>query len=57
MREFLTKLTVNLNIQQNKKIICIKPGQKGINVLNENIKAWQNFDAVISTIPSPQNFI
>ncbi len=56
MREFLTKLTVNLNIQQNKKIICIKPGQKGINVLNENIKAWQNFDAVISTIPSPQNF-
>ena len=56
MREFLTKLTVNLNIQQNKKIISIKPGQKGINVLNENIKAWQNFDAVISTIPSPQNF-
>ena len=56
MRDFLTKLTVNLNIQQNKKIISIKPGQKGINVLNENIKAWQNFDAVISTIPSPQNF-
>jgi len=43
MREFLTKLTVNLNIQQNKKIISIKPGQKGINVLSENIKSLAKF--------------
>ena len=56
MREFLTNLTVNLNIQQNNKIVGLKPSQKGISVLKENIKTWQNFDAVISTIPSPQNF-
>ena len=56
MREFLTNLTLGLNVQQNTRITGLKPSQKGISVLNEKIKTWQNFDAVISTIPSPQNF-
>ena len=57
MRDFLSNLASDLNIQQNNKILNIKPNKNKISVINEKTQTWENFDGVISTIPSPQNSV
>ena len=55
MRNFLSNISKNINIQQNCKITGLKKINKKISALDEKSKSWNVFDAVISTIPAPQN--
>ena len=55
MRNFLSNLSKDINILQNYKITCLKKINDKINVLEDTKKTWNVFDAVISTIPAPQN--
>ena len=55
MRNFLSNISGDINIQQNIKITGLKKINKKISALDEKSKSWNVFDAVISTIPAPQN--
>ena len=55
MRDFLLNLSQNLSITQNVKITHLKPQNQKISVLDDRSNVWQTYDAVISTIPAPQN--
>ena len=55
MRNFLSNLSKDINILQNYKVTSLKKINNKIHVLGENNKAWDIFDAVISTIPAPQS--
>ena len=55
MRNFLSNISKDINIQQNFKITGLKKINKKISALDEKSKSWNVFDAVISTIPAPQN--
>ena len=55
MRNFLIRLSSNLIIKQNHKVINIYGSNNKINVLYENTPILEIYDAVISTLPSPQN--
>ena len=56
MRGFLLNLSKELQIQQKVKITDIKPDNKRIKVLDNKINEWISYDAVISTLPAPQNY-
>ena len=55
MRNFLSNLSEDIDILQNYKITKLKKIKDKINVFDETNKTWNVFDAVISTIPAPQN--
>ena len=55
MRNFLRNLSKDINILQNYKVTGLKKINDKIHVLDEKNKTWNIFDAVISTIPAPQN--
>ena len=57
MRNFLLNLSKDLNISQNKKVIGLRPKNNKISVLIDTFNKWQIFDAVISTLPAPQNLL
>ena len=57
MRNFLLNLSKNLNISQNNKVIHLRPKNSKISVLTDTTNEWQIFDAVISTLPAPQNLL
>jgi len=55
MRDFLINLSQNLSITQNIKVTHIKPHKQKISVLDDRSNIWRTYDAVISTLPAPQN--
>jgi renalase len=55
MRNFLSNLSKDINILQNYKVTRLKKNNDKISVLDDKKKTWNVFDAVISTIPAPQN--
>ena len=55
MRDFLINLSQKLNIIQNVKVTHLKPHNEKISVFNDMSNIWQTYDAVISTLPAPQN--
>ena len=55
MRNFLSNLSENVNILQNYKVTDLKRINNQICVLNDSNNTSNVFDAVISTIPAPQN--
>ena len=55
MRDFLMNLSQNLSITQNVKVTHLKPHNEKISVLNDRSNIWETYDAVISTLPAPQN--
>jgi renalase len=55
MRNFLSNLSKDINILQNYKVTDLKKVNDKIEVLDDTKKTWDVFDAVISTIPAPQN--
>ena len=55
MRNFLINLSQNLNIIQNVKVTHLEPCNDKISVLDNKSSIWKTYDAVISTIPAPQN--
>ena len=55
MRNFLINLSQNLNIIQNVKATHLTPYNEKISVLDDRSNIWQTYDAVISTLPAPQN--
>ena len=55
MRDFLINLSNKLNIIQNVKVTHLKPHNEKISVLDDRSSTWQTYDAVISTLPAPQN--
>ena len=55
MRDFLSNLSKNINILQNYKVTSLKIINDKICVLNDSNNTSKIFDAVISTIPAPQN--
>ncbi len=55
MREFLLNLSKELEVKQKIKILEIEPNNNRINVFKDNKKDWISYDAVISTVPAPQN--
>ena len=55
MREFLINLSQNLNITQNVTVTHLKPCNEKISVLDDKSSIWDTYDAVISTVPGPQN--
>ena len=57
MRDFLINLSNKLNIIQNVKVTHLKPHNEKISVLEDRSSIWQTYDAVISTLPAPQNLV
>ena len=55
MRDFLIKLSSNLIIKQRHKVVKIYKNRNKIDVLYYNTSKLETYDAVISTLPSPQN--
>ena len=55
MRNFLSNLSSDIKILQNYKVTAIKKINNKIKILDETNKTGYVFDAVISTIPAPQN--
>ena len=55
MREFLINLSLNLDVIQNVKVTHLKPCNDKIRVLDDKNSIWDTYDAVISTVPAPQN--
>lgn len=55
MRDFLMNLSQNLSITQNVKVTHLKPHNEKISVFNDRNNIWATYDAVISTLPAPQN--
>jgi renalase len=55
MRNFLSNLSRDVKIIQNYKVTAIKKINNKIKILDETNKTGDVFDAVISTIPAPQN--
>ena len=55
MRDFLINLSQKLNIIQNVKVTHLKPYNEKISVFDDMSNIWQTYDAVISTLPAPQN--
>ena len=55
MRDFVINLSQNLNITQNVKVTNLKPHNEKISVLDDRNNIWETYDAVISTLPAPQN--
>ena len=55
MRIFLKNLSENLNIIQNVKVTHLRTYNDKISVLESKSRIWPTFDAVISTLPAPQN--
>jgi len=55
MRDFLINLSHNLSITQNVRVTNLKPHNEKISVLNDRSNIWKIYDAVISTLPAPQN--
>ncbi len=56
MREFLVNLTKQFQIKQKIKILKVEPNENRINVFDDINKEWVSYDAVISTVPAPQNY-
>ncbi len=55
MRDFLIKLSQKLDVIQNVRVTHLKPHNEKISVLDDRSNIWQTYDAVISTLPAPQN--
>ena len=55
MQNFLSTLSKNINILQNYNVTGLKRIKDKICVLNDSNNTCKVFDAVISTIPAPQN--
>ena len=55
MRNFLSNLSKNINVLQNYNVSGLKIINDKICVLNDSNDTSNIFDAVISTIPAPQN--
>ena len=56
MRDFLLNLSKDLHIQQKIRVIKIRPSNDKIKILNDKKQKWISCDAVISTLPAPQNY-
>ena len=55
MRNFLSSISNEIYVKQKTKVIGIFKNNKKINVLYENSSKEDTYDAVISTLPAPQN--
>ncbi|MDC0093003.1 NAD(P)-binding protein [Alphaproteobacteria bacterium] len=55
MQNFLLNLSKDINVLQKYKVTDLKKINDKIKVLDNINKNWNVFDAVISTIPAPQN--
>ena len=52
---FLNSISNEINVNQKTKVIGLFKNNKKINVLFEHFSKEDTFDAVISTLPAPQN--
>ena len=55
MRNFLSSISNEIYVKQKTKVIGIFKNNKKINVLYEHSSKEDTYDAVISTLPAPQN--
>ena len=55
MRNFLMKLSQDLNIIQNVTVTHLTPYDNKISVIDNKSSIWQTYDGLISTLPAPQN--
>ena len=55
MRNFLIRLSSNLIIKQSHRVVKIYKNNNKIDVLYDKASKPETYDAIISTLPSPQN--